>query len=221
MSEPAKFENLLSGIKPQFRYSCTECGDVMMAAGTCSACDARREDAEYRRNLFQGCPERYSDARFDLPTLATRVFDSRAIAAAKSSLDAHRVLILLGDAGLGKTTLACAVAAQWIEQTSRPAYFASAFALAAARADSSLGHEPPAVLRAKVVPLLLIDDLGNEPLNPTSSIVETLFARHEQNRRMVVTCGVSRRAVGERYGAGLGRRLFEHACIVEMKRAAT
>jgi DNA replication protein DnaC len=129
------------------------------------------------------------------------------------------VIALLGISGIGKTTLGVALARAWVDENVRGATFMTAFALASARAESRLGEEPAELRQAKRIGLLVLDDLGNEPLLPTSCVVETLFHRHDRQMPMIVTCAITRRAIAERYGMGAARRLFDkpHACTIDLQ----
>jgi DNA replication protein DnaC len=209
-------------------YTCRSpgCASKMLRPGAlCSECENRIDlakalDAKWRDR----CPPRYKAARFDSPsTLAARVSDVRAIELARTAMDAHLVVTLLGPPGVGKSTLACALAAQWAEAANwRRADYVTAFHLATARADHPLGHgEAPIIRHARTASLLVIDDIGQEPLSPMSAVVETIHHRHEHERRVIVTSAISRQALGERYGGGLARRLLENATVIDVRTKGT
>jgi len=43
-----------------------------------------------------------------------------------------------------------------------------------------------------------------------------VHARHDSQKPLIVTSGLDRRDLGTRYGGGVGRRLLEGACVVEL-----
>jgi DNA replication protein DnaC len=204
--------DFLAGITPIYRHKCSSCGEPMIAAGECSVCADRKQLAA----MWEGCPERYRQARFGSQELQERVRDRGALLRAPTALQTKKVVVLAGPAGVGKTTLAAAICDAWVRQHRRYAYYVSSLTLATCRADSALGAEPLAMRMAKRAPLLLLDDLGIEPMTTTSAVTEVLFARHEANLSLVVTCAIDIAELGHRYGTGGSRRVVEESDIYQM-----
>jgi hypothetical protein len=201
-------------------HTCDLCAEGTYQAGVCFSCQEKRRIEkdlahELRRRL--ACiPLRYGKSRFGDPCLQTRVGDARAIDLARTALASHTVLVLRGPAGSGKTSLAAAVIAAEAERGKRIAW-APAVRLAMARSEAKLGEEPQEVRDAIRSDALVIDDVGNESLTPTSALVDVVFSRHDAERPVVITTGLSSVALAERYGGGTGRRLLEQSLVVELK----
>ncbi len=116
--------------------------------GKCIDCERARQEAEERRRdcirrTHETKPEFYKWATFDaldgLPDVERRrrVKDPSGIAKAKAALESTRIL-LVGDAGVGKTVLATCVLGVWSERGIR-GLFVDGYQLATARAHSGLG----------------------------------------------------------------------------------
>jgi hypothetical protein len=56
--------------------------------------------------------------------------------------------------------------------------------------------------------LLVLDDLGLEPVSFASAVAEVLFVRSDARRQTIVTTSWSEELIGTRYGDGVARRLF-------------
>jgi DNA replication protein DnaC len=200
-------------------HACPDCKTPNFYAGPCHDCQqARYRRSDAIRGMERQIPPRYREARFGDPdTLAKRVADPKAIDIAKTALTKHKVVTLFGATGTGKTTLASAIARQWVFDTSKATAFVPAFKLATARAEAGLGSTPDVIERACGAPLLVLDDLGNEPLRADSAIVEVLHARYDADLATVATVAVSKPDLAARYGGGVARRLLEGACVIELK----
>lgn len=157
----------------------------------------------YEQQAVRTIPEAYQWATFSAPELAKRIIGDFA---GDSQLTSATIV---GPAGSGKTSLACAMFRQAIANGSR-GMFVSAFDLAKARAQSPLGQgECPLIERAISCRLLLVDDLGQERIFNNSAVSEVLFERHQRMRPLIVTTGLSPEQLIERYGDGIARRLLE------------
>lgn len=206
---------------PPATHRCDKCGEfALYRPGLCGRCHVEREEETRRQQKIEEqltvIPKRYRDVRFDTACIRERVADQRAVDQARTAHEHHRVLVLMGVPGSGKSTLAAATLAAWAE-AGRSIAWAPALRLAHARAEARLGEEPEEVKRAIRANLLVVDDLGQEPLVTTSAVVDVIHARHDADRPIIVTTGVQRRVLAERYGGGTARRLLEHALVVEMQ----
>lgn len=128
-----------------------------------------------------------------------------------------RRVLFYGGPGAGKTTLAAACLRRWA-RGGRRGMFLAASELAVARLQHPAGRgEAPTVIAALATELLVLDDLGLDIVIPTSAIAEVIHARHAHNRRTWVTTGLSSKALTERYGAHILRRLWEGAKLVDLR----
>jgi DNA replication protein DnaC len=87
-----------------------------------------------------------------------------------------------------------------------------------ARKIHPLGEEEPEeVTRAMRASLLVLDDLGAEPLDTV--IFEVLDQRYSRGLPTIVTSGLTPSAIRERYGDAAWRRLSERGVVLEEWRA--
>lgn len=137
-------------------------------------------------------------------------------------------LVLLGGTGAGKTTLGTAVF-RWLldralaggeagEDFARRMVWASAADLARARRESRLGDEPKALRAAREASVLLIDDLGQEPVGEHADLVALVSDRQRARQRTILTSGFSMGELAARYGDHFERRISERAHVVQLKR---
>lgn len=188
-------------------------------------------DAQLRSKQLSSIPQAFRWASFDSPDLARRIGSVTAIADARRAVGASR-MVLVGMAGCGKTSLLAAMLRAWTGQLrseARGGFFVASFRLALARQAHPLGDgEPPEVARALGTPLLCLDELGAEPMPPTSAVAEVIHERHAQGRPTWVTSGLGdaesgpmqfelsriQDAIAKRYGDGVARRLLEGATVI-------
>lgn len=206
---------------PPATHRCDKCGELALyRPGLCGKCCVERENELQRRwqleERLATIPGRYRDVRFDAASMRERIADQRAIDQARAALEHHNVLVFMGVPGSGKSTLAAAVLAAQAE-AGRTIAWAPALRLAHARAEARLGDEPEEIRRAIRSNVVCIDDLGQEPVVTTSAVVDVVHARHDAERPIIVTTGVQRRVLAERYGGGTARRLLEQALVIEMQ----
>jgi DNA replication protein DnaC len=170
----------------------------------------------------------HAGARFDNPHLATWVTIFEGIALAREAIDAERVIVV-GPAGCGKTSLACAIGHAIIDRATAPdatvedwkraegLRFFDAFDIANARQQSGRGDEAPVVREALRATVLILDDLGAEDHRLFGTAVEEVI--HKRHRMIgvttIVTTGFPEQRLAEIYGAGIARRLFEDAILIE------
>jgi DNA replication protein DnaC len=179
-----------------------------------------REHRERRRldQIIESVPERLRWARLDAPELGPRVKDPRAVLKLRTALAANvDRLLLLGPAGIGKTSLATATLVEIARRRDVSGLFVDAYELAVARQHHALGSEAPLVARAMAADVLVLDDLGAERAIPSSPVGEVIHKRHATMRATVVTSGFGLDALEQRYGGGIFRRLTEDAEVIEMR----
>lgn len=162
-------------------------------------------------------------ASLDAPELATRVLDARAVDVVRRGIGAAPVVTFLGPAGIGKTSLACALARALALRGEFPErgefLFVTALELVAARAGHPLGRgEAPLVAAALGADLVILDDLGAEDGRSTggAALAELIHARHAGLRRTLVTTGFGPDDLTARYGAGVKRRLLD-GCAIKLE----
>ncbi len=149
--------------------------------------------------------------------------DAQAIAALEAQgvaqgRGANPLLTLHGPPGSGKTSAAAALMRARLEVAQVPVgLFVTASDLVTATKATPLGQPVELVERAKRVPILVLDDVGQEPSGEWNRVVvEVLHERHAQQRWTVITTyydvstGSKDIATMEaRYGGGLVRRVAE------------
>ncbi len=132
-------------------------------------------------------------------------------------------LLVLGSTGLGKTAaVACALrrlvraATNWRDPTLRT-HWTNASAIALARRHTGLGAgEAAEIRRAIEAPVLVVDELGPEPLD--AALHDVLDARYTHQRVTLATSGMSLAELRERYGAARIRRITApHGAVVEVR----
>jgi DNA replication protein DnaC len=212
----------------RFELRC-QCGKVYQGASAsqmCSECEAaeeaRRERERAQRSAEQRLqstvatiPPKYVWASFDSDLLPSRVKPSSAIARASSAADSL-AFVLLGGAGTGKTSLACAMLRQAVLSRGARGRFVDTFALAKARQEHPLGEgEAPAIEQAVNAKLLLLDELGAEFARNTA-VQEVIHERHANELPTIYTSGFGADELAKRYGDGIARRIFEGATVIRL-----
>lgn len=149
--------------------------------------------------------------------------DAKAVSAlevmgAGQGRGANPLLTLHGPPGSGKTSAAVAVMRSRLEAAKLPlGLFVTASDLVTATKATPLGQAVELVERAKTIPALVLDDVGQEPSGEWNRVVvEVLHERHAQQRWTVVTTYYDVSAGSKdittmeaRYGGGLVRRVAE------------
>lgn len=200
-------------------------GHKLSVADTfCDACEVARNRADTEAKeiaarlaaVEEQIPVRYRWATVNSPELRRRVVPEQAIARAVAAAGASS-LVLLGPAGSGKTSLACAVLRA--EASRRGIYagtYTTAFALAKARQEHKLGDgEAPIIERACKARLLLLDELGAE-LGRNTAVQEVFCARHDAELPTIYTSGQSVEELIQRYGDMVARRLLQGATVIHL-----
>jgi DNA replication protein DnaC len=175
-------------------------------------------------------PPLYRWARLDHPLFATRVKLERIPSAPPRA----RSVVLFGNAGVGKTTLAVALLRLRVEQAiakhpfdsdddvgsmGRRFQFMHAHRLGIAGLPGQ--GDPDDIRRATRAKVLVLDDLGSERVIKSSPIPEVIAERHAQELTIWITTGLSTKQIVDRYGGGVARRILEGATIVRFDAAAT
>lgn len=214
---------------------CRVCKELTSGA-ICFDCDRKADKAvAVREQTLRDVPEFFRGLALRGSKLLGCVHGRRQlIARAEASVGATRA-ILLGHSGSGKTSLVVAMMREWSQRECKPAVFAMATDLATAKGRGRFGAEADEISQARNAALLVVDELGSEEFRPPSSpVTDILMNRHAHSRPTWVTTWLgsdmteafrrlpseaklerARAAVGERYGDGISRRLFEGARIIE------
>jgi DNA replication protein DnaC len=166
--------------------------------------------------LERTVPHAYRWARFGAPGLAERVSGLEDQAQART-IWRHPRLIFMGASGVGKTSLAVACLRRRVAESGKPAGFFHAYLLGVARIQHLAGRgEPEIVENAMKLPLALLDDVGSERDTAANALPDVIFVRHAEDRPLWVTTGLGRPQLIARYGAGIVRRLFERAAVIQV-----
>lgn len=234
MTEPTPIDRLLdapAAARQPRPWWCPGCGAERPYGTTCESCRAvvlRRQREEGLAASYATIPGMFRTTTWG--TVGGRV-PARAIAHARAAADRFELqprVVLMGRPGCGKTSLAVcmlrhvvdgalerdATIEQW--RRARAVLFVDAHELAGARVAAPLGSEPALVRRCMTAGLLVLDELGGEAPNvPRSAVADVLQRRHrEPSLWTIVTTGLTQQALGDLYGGGIVRRLFEGAeCI--------
>jgi hypothetical protein len=213
-------------LPPPGAYPCRgRCGVIIPRPGVCSRCAGQLETDErsraIRASLRREIPERFGWARWSAPELAQRVAGG-----ARRVDDARRALVrpcalLLGGAGSGKSSLACAWMREHIEAGVERVRFVPALELAGPSYIDGVSRLDLAVSASRLV----LDDLGEEltgamggnlAAQRIEAVVRLVRARHDQGLGLVVTTGRDQDWIARTYGDGIARRLFEGVAPVRL-----
>lgn len=187
---------------------------------TCDECIAKAAARERVRlavaNFAKTVPVRYAWTDVDAAELTARVTPATAIPWARGHVhDAW--MTFRGRSGAGKTSLAVALVRERLRVTGEAGIMVLAFRLANARIQHRAGDgEPLIVERALRAPFLLLDDIGQEAMTPHNPIADIVQERDAEQLPTWITTGLTREEVGQRYGGGVARRVFETARVVPL-----
>lgn len=210
----------IMGYRPKFA-PCLSCGVPTTGGADCFDCSEKRARIDQAIRSYHGTiPEGFrwalqgvvNSGSSDLLRARVARLDRVSILAASQS----RKLVLVGKSGAGKTSLAIALGRIWVRDNAKAARFCMAQDLASARRRSPLGKEAPEVVEAMTARMLILDDLGTEPHEKDSAVVDTVFRRSAEDRPTWVTTWLAPEAMAERYGEGFTRRVYERARVVEL-----
>ncbi len=188
-----------------------------------SKCEPCAEVAHIERNTRrarESIPTAYRWSRVDAPELQKRVNPCPHLGALSEAILGRPLVVFVGPAGSGKTSLAVAMFQAHLasgRRGSHRARFAHAYLLATARGQARLGQgEAEAVEDAMGASLLLMDDIGNKPVTALDAIQDVVFTRHCNERPTWFTTAFSRDELAGKYGDGTARRVYEHALVVRL-----
>jgi hypothetical protein len=228
MSHDVVFQALLDEIRrthpepaPEPPRPCGTCGVASATDGDdCARCWRRKADeqrlAEVLADRLRTIPPRYQWAAWDNQAMASRVHGLGRLRA--SLANAHsRNVVLLGPAGSGKSSALAALVREAVEGGAAPRWV-SARDLATTRSQHDLGEASELERAAMRAPILALDDLGNDRRTQLSAVDDVLLERHDMELVTWVTTALGPSEVTARYGAGIARRVFEGAIVVEVGR---
>lgn len=223
-SEPTTIAEALA-IPSAGRYPCNVCGAELAMPGVCSGCDSHwltEQIAERLRRARASIPARFRWARFDEPMLAKRVSPSgRAEVEALFGRTLPTGIALVGEAGAGKTSLACAMlrrvhdSARWdspepLVSRAAGAFYVSAPDMLQDWTERQRGEVPASLTRARHATILVLDNV--EPGARDDVIGRLIMQRHDDNQRgrtTIVTTWMDRATAAKAYGDGWARRVYE------------
>jgi hypothetical protein len=206
-----------------FRERTCACGAVVVSwqsepeCETCARARVARASAlQSQREFLETVPEKFRSATLG-PRLADRVTPSRLILATKSACLETAWCAFLGPAGAGKTSLAVAVIRERIRCSGEPWKMFQARQLGPARIQFRAGAgEAPVVSEAMRARFALIDDIGHGATTANDPIADIIFARDADCLPTWVTTGLTEEDVGNRYGGGVARRIFQQSKVVRL-----
>lgn len=193
----------------------------------CKACLARVELAESRRAArgqigaaLRSIPREWQWATFYAPELPIRLARSNPdleFIRERTPVNCRGGFTILGPAGCGKTSIACALLRRFLDADSVDVTERIRSRFASSREVPDLQPDPARDLRS--VPVLVLDDVGAEIDTATgrSAISDLLAYRHAWELPTIVTTWLNHTAIATRYGDGIARRLFEHALEIRFE----
>lgn len=223
----------LSAIPQPGEYQCAACTVAVVAMpGVCDACARKHDEGEHVRSLAfarRTIPERFRWASLEGDAIADRVdpaalLEVRALFGAPIPLG----LAILGPAGSGKTSLACAILRRIhdratfgcpdpILRRAQQSYFVSAVELAADVERARVDRGSSELRRmARNATVLVLDEVskGGEPA------WEIVQLRHDRNVPTIVTSWETPADLGKRHGGGFTRRTLDATIVCRRKGAA-
>lgn len=207
----------------QRQYRCPICQDTGYVgeapARFCECFEARLRIRQHEDGTMAGVDEQNFSA-FDLARFPEADGQRAVMATARRICEEYadhfpetrfRNLILTGTGGLGKTFLLNCIYARVVDR-GLSAVRVTAFRLFEAMRRQHLGEDADGFSSLMEAPLLLIDDLGTEPMmrNITVEYLFTLLnERIAAKRHTVVATNLSPGKIQERYGERVSSRLLD------------
>jgi hypothetical protein len=202
------------------------CGKALPGPGLCDECyhEMKRIELEEKTKpvIKAEIPEIFQWAKLGengLLSLCGPRKIQEAIAWQKkiSRVKGPRILVLRGETGSGKTTLACALLRAWIAQGDESARFVSCEELS----PDFTGEHQEATRRALGASRLVLDDLGQDvagalPRSPlasrrNASAKSVIRYRHRKALPTIITTGLEYAQIDAIYGPDTERRITENA----------
>lgn len=210
------------GLPPDYldiRYTCDKCQDTGYIgeerARFCPCFEAELARAQWGSRVREAHSfEAFDPAIFPGEAQRQRTERARALCeryAQEFPSGSHPFLLLTGNTGLGKTFLLDAIANR-VQQRGHPALRLTAFQMLSGMRAFHLSEtvEDASLSQMISCPLLLIDDLGTEPMLRNIT-VEYLFLllSERAGRHTVIATNLSLPQIGERYGERIVSRLVD------------
>lgn len=184
---------------------------------------ARAEEFEREQNMrrsMASLPAAFDWCMFGYSELADRCGGEDAVNRASDALTqvmARKAtgVVLVGPAGCGKTSLACAMVRRAASQGVHHCVFTDAYAIARAYRNTRMGTVPRLIEETEHAFLLVVDDLGSEK-GDVETIRELIHDRHAEGKPTIITTWMTQDQLRERYGDGTARRIFERGITVDL-----
>lgn len=134
------------------------------------------------------------------------------------SLVGHKGNIsILGEAGIGKTAIACTIAKELISKTEGHAAFATVQDIVRVTKGYSSGED--ILKRYRFAQVLVLDDLGIEKTPTpfeTRAIFDIINERYSHGYKTIITSNLSMKELAEAYGVRIVDRLNEEGIVVKL-----
>jgi DNA replication protein DnaC len=213
---------IMASLAPAFT-PCDTCGGLTSGR---RCFDCYRDHAllmDARERFAVMVPKEFAWARLDAPlsVVPAEIREEWAslVTRAHPLVGATRV-VLLGESGAGKTSLAVAMARAWTEHHREPASIVLATDLESALLRARSGAEGDEVANAKRAHLLVLDDVGTDRDVSCNAVTQVILHRHAESKPTWITTWMTQEQVSARYGDGMARRIFERARIIDCGRTA-
>lgn len=208
---------------------CSRCGADSVGGRPCSSCaevieqqrvaDEERIARTMRMQTFvRTVPKSFAWASYEAfehpetleSGLAERVaqLPKPAFLRVRNTPSSAPTMLLHGGAGRGKTSMAVARARALAEES---AYvrFTTAAEIAEAARSTPRGSIDVFARACRHAEVLIVDELGGEPMHAAQPILEVLHHRHAHDRITIITTGLTPVQLRNRYHDGAVRRLVE------------
>lgn len=235
------FADMVARLQKREQTPCTVCKKPTLGAPGFTTCDSCLEVASVQRwesfvrGEFQyaraSIPDRFRDAVFGFSSdILGRVRSEDAVLRARERVG--RSVVLVGESGTGKTTLACALfhahldriafgrpnvtdpdydtkhaAAEGAVRRAATARYVRAWNLGESHFSQPFGQGlSPEEESATYADLLIIDDLGFESERASPVVVNHIYSRADTRKATIITTALDDAALLARYGEGFQRR---------------
>lgn len=143
-------------------------------------------------------------------------------------------LLFVGPQRIGKTNTVIAIGNRLLDAAERPQLtrddldflcgirFVTGLDLARARSETSFGHEPALIRRAKNATLLILDEIGfeDDKFDP-HAVRDVVYHRYRMGRSSptLVTSGCTVAELAKRYGAAMVERLTDLGELIDLHKS--